>query len=91
MMKAAPEFVDKGEFGLASGGDPLAGFSRIWFKEPIRPDEVAFDSDVYLLTGTEYLTGAWSTTYGHSVSGVTSYDKPDYTGRVSIDTTCPLN
>jgi hypothetical protein len=28
-------------------------FSRIWFKEPIRPDEVAFDSDIYLLTGAK--------------------------------------
>jgi hypothetical protein len=40
---------------------------------------------------TEYLTGPWSTTYGHLVSGVLTYDKSDYTGRVSIDTTCPLN
>jgi len=38
---------------------------------------------------TEYLTGPWSTTYGHLVNGVTVYDKSDYTGRVSIDTTCP--
>ena len=40
---------------------------------------------------TEYLSGAWSTTYGHSVNGVMTYDKSDYTGRISIDTTCPLN
>jgi hypothetical protein len=40
---------------------------------------------------TEYLTGPWSTTYGHLVSGVLTYDKSDYTGRVSIDTTCPAN
>jgi hypothetical protein len=40
---------------------------------------------------TEYLTGPWSTTYGHTVNGVLIYDKSDYTGRVSIDTTCPLN
>ncbi|HTJ08127.1 MAG TPA: hypothetical protein VL393_00440 [Candidatus Binataceae bacterium] len=38
---------------------------------------------------TEYLTGPWSTTYGHSVNGALTYDKSDYTGRVSIDTTCP--
>jgi hypothetical protein len=36
-------------------------------------------------------TGPWSTTYGHTVSGVLTYDKSDYTGRVSIDTTCPAN
>jgi hypothetical protein len=40
---------------------------------------------------TQYLTGPWSTTYGHSVNGVLTYDKSEYTGRVSIDTTCPLN
>jgi hypothetical protein len=40
---------------------------------------------------TSYLTGAWSTTYGHQVSGTESYDKSDYSGRVSIDTTCPVN
>lgn len=40
---------------------------------------------------TEYLTGPWSTTYGHLVNGVLTYDKSDYTGRVSIDTTCPIN
>jgi len=26
-----PEFVTNGEFGLASGGDPATGYSRIWF------------------------------------------------------------
>jgi hypothetical protein len=40
---------------------------------------------------TEYLTGPWSTTYGHTVNGVVTYDKSDYTGRVTIDTTCPAN
>jgi len=39
---------------------------------------------------TEYLTGSWSTTYGHQVNSVLTYDKSDYTGRVSIDTTCPF-
>jgi hypothetical protein len=39
---------------------------------------------------TEFLSGPWSTTYGHQVSGVLTFDKSDYTGRVSIDTTCPL-
>ena len=43
----------KGEFGLASGGDPATGYSRIWFKELMPPDEVAFDPDVYLLTGAK--------------------------------------
>ena len=43
----------KGEFGLASGGDPSTGYSRVWFKELMPPDEVAFDPDVYLLSGAK--------------------------------------
>jgi len=53
LRERIPEFVTKGEFGLASGGDPATGFSRIWFKELMPPDEVAFDPDVYLLTGAK--------------------------------------
>src|SRR5216684_882968 len=53
LRERIPEFVTKGEFGLASGGDPATGYSRIWFKELMPPDEVAFDPDVYLLTGAK--------------------------------------
>ena len=53
LRERIPEFVIKGEFGLASGGDPATGYSRIWFKEFMPPDEVAFDPDVYLLTGAK--------------------------------------
>ena len=53
LRERIPDFVTKGDFGLASGGDPATGFSKIWFKELMRPDEVAFDSDVYLLTGAK--------------------------------------
>ena len=53
LRERIPEFVTKGEFGLASGGDPVTGFSRVWFKELMPPDEVAFDSDVYLLAGAK--------------------------------------
>jgi hypothetical protein len=53
LREKIPEFVTKGEFGLASGGDPSTGFSRIWFKELMPADEVAFDSDVYLLAGAK--------------------------------------
>jgi len=53
LRERIPEFVTKGDFGLASGGDPATGFSKIWFKEHMRPEEVAFDSDVYLLTGAK--------------------------------------
>lgn len=44
-----PEFVERGDFGLASGSQPDGTYSTIWFKEPISPDEVAFEKDVFLL------------------------------------------
>jgi hypothetical protein len=45
-----PEFVTRGDFGLASGQQPGGGYSRVWFEEMLPSDEVAFDADVYLLT-----------------------------------------
>ena len=45
-----PEFVIRGDFGLASGQQPGGGYARIWFEEMLPSDEVAFDADVYLLT-----------------------------------------
>jgi hypothetical protein len=44
-----PEFVEKGEFGLASGQQPDGTFERVWWKEPVSPDEITFDTDVFLL------------------------------------------
>lgn len=44
------EFVAAGEFGLASGAEPGAGFRKVWFREDINPIEIAFEADVYLLT-----------------------------------------
>jgi Protein of unknown function (DUF499) len=45
------EFVQKGDFGLASGEQPGGAFTRLWFKEPepISADEVVFDGQTYLL------------------------------------------
>ena len=43
------EFVESGEFGLGSGTSN-GKYERVWFAEPISPDEVAFESDVFLLT-----------------------------------------
>jgi hypothetical protein len=43
------EWVDTGEFGLASGAQPDGGYSRIWFNQLVAPAEVTFDADVYLL------------------------------------------
>ena len=44
------EFVGRGNFGLASGRRADGRFVRVWFAEPVAPEEVAFESDVYLLT-----------------------------------------
>ena len=49
VKRKVPEFVAKGDFGLASGDQPGGGFDRVWFRESISPDEVSFDAGVYLL------------------------------------------
>ncbi|MDP3938832.1 MAG: AAA family ATPase, partial [Deltaproteobacteria bacterium] len=43
------EFVERGDFGLASGRQPDGTFDRVWFAEAVAPDEVTFDADVFLL------------------------------------------
>ena len=60
------EFVAKGDFGLASG-EPASGakgdeYERLWFREHVAPDEVAFEPRVYLLkrAKAEYLRAASS-------------------------------
>jgi hypothetical protein len=45
-----PEFVGRGELGLGSDQQPDGTFARVWWKELMPPDEVAFDGDVFLLT-----------------------------------------
>ena len=44
-----PEFVERGDFGLASGQKPDGTYERLWYQEPLLTDEVAFEADVYLL------------------------------------------
>jgi len=44
-----PEFVEKGDFGLASGSNPDGSFTRVWFNEPLSHEEVTFEKDVFLL------------------------------------------
>lgn len=44
-----PQFVEHGDFGLASGQQPAGTYERVWYKEPLSPDEVTFDADVFLL------------------------------------------
>jgi hypothetical protein len=43
------EFVEKGDFGLASGQKPDGTYERVWFQEPISSEEVAFEPGVFLL------------------------------------------
>ena len=44
------EFVEKGDFGLASGQKADGTYERVWFHEAISPDEVEFESGIFLLT-----------------------------------------
>lgn len=44
------EFVGRGDFGLASGQKATGQYERVWFDSMVSADEVAFDSDVFLLT-----------------------------------------
>lgn len=43
------EFVGKGDFGLASGGKTGGNYERVWYEEPIGPEEVTFEAGVFLL------------------------------------------
>ncbi len=44
------EFVARCDFGLASAQKPDGTYERVWFQEPVAPEEVAFESRVFLLT-----------------------------------------
>ncbi len=42
-------FVSDGHFGFASGLTNDGGFQRLWYAEPLGPEEVSFDADVFLV------------------------------------------
>ena len=44
------EFVAGGDFGLASGDKGEGKYGRFWYAEPVGAEEVAFESEVFLLT-----------------------------------------
>ncbi len=44
------EFVQKGDFGLASGPQPGGTYQQVWFARELPPEEVTFDAGVFLLT-----------------------------------------
>ena len=41
--------MGRGEFGVASGPKPDGGYERLWFRELVPSDEIAFESGVVLL------------------------------------------
>jgi hypothetical protein len=43
------EWVEQGEFGLASGARPDGLYGRVWYQQLVPPEEVTFDADIYLL------------------------------------------
>ena len=47
------EFVETGDFGLASGEVGDGNYERVWFNKRVGADEVAFESGVFLLTRTK--------------------------------------
>jgi len=49
------QFVSRGELGLASNKNPDGTFANFWFETIVPPDEVSFESDVYLLKKTRAL------------------------------------
>ena len=44
------EFVSSGEFGLGSGAKPDGSYGWLRYAEPISPEDVEFEPDVFLLT-----------------------------------------
>ena len=50
LRRQITEFVSDGDFGLASGAKNDGTYTRLWYAEPIRQEEVAFESSVFLLT-----------------------------------------
>jgi hypothetical protein len=50
------EFVGRGDFGLGSGPNPDGTYERVWFRELLPPDEVAFEPGVLLLKKSQAQT-----------------------------------
>lgn len=50
LRRKVVEFVESGDFGLASGANENGQYARVWHNETVHPDEVVFEHGVYLLT-----------------------------------------
>ena len=44
------QYVEAGDFGLASGQQPAGSYSRVWWKGLVPSDEITFDAETFLLT-----------------------------------------
>lgn len=49
LRKKIIEFVLAGDFGLASGQQKDGTYQRVWLDEPLPPEEIAFDAQMFLL------------------------------------------
>lgn len=47
------EFVEKAEFGLASGQNMDGTFNRFWYQQALSVDEITFDSETFLIAKTK--------------------------------------
>ena len=50
LRRQIASFVERGDFGLASGLDTGGTYQRIWFREILPAEEISFDANVFLLT-----------------------------------------
>ena len=50
LRRQVVEFVARGDFGLASGTGDDGSFERLWYAEPVSVEEVAFETNVFLVT-----------------------------------------
>ena len=50
LRRRVVEFIEAGDFGLASGDKGDGDYERTWFRVPVGTDEVAFESGVFLLS-----------------------------------------
>ena len=53
LRRKIPDFVARGDFGLASGLRTDGTYEHVWYQEALEPADVSFDADVFLLTKTK--------------------------------------
>ena len=49
LRKKIMEFADAGDFGVGSGKKLDGTYDRLWFHQMMAPEEVTFESDIYLI------------------------------------------